>query len=144
MQETATFDKLDLVTEVRNALSNKQTRIALSHLFNNPARTAKLNDFIDELQNIQTGEDGSNIEVAKAKFLKLVDKLPALSALAKTVSGIAEPKALEAALYDIRGAMMMDENQARRIQVKSGVVNVNEAPDATKKRFESMINGEKM
>lgn len=61
-----------------------------------------------------------------------------LAALSRVVIGITEPRELQSALFDIRGAMMMDENQARTLTTQGGIA-INESPAATEKRFNDIL-----
>jgi hypothetical protein len=53
-------------------------------------------------------------------------------------------KELEVALFDIRGAMMMDYNQAEKVKNNKGAMEIDESFDATKKRFDAMLANPKM
>ena len=53
-------------------------------------------------------------------------------------------KELEVALFDIRGAMMMDYNQAEKVKNNKGNIEIDESYVATKKRFDAMLANPKM
>jgi hypothetical protein len=40
--------------------------------------------------------------------------------------------------------MMMDQNQANTVTAQNNIVSMSESPDATKKRFDGMLNNGKM
>ena len=64
------FDSLDKVDSLNTLLTKKETRIALSHLWNNPARKEQVNAFAKSLQSFQMGEKVS-IDDGKKAFLTL-------------------------------------------------------------------------
>ena len=66
-----------------------------------------------------------------------------LAAISRVVAGITDSRELQSALFDIRGAMMMDENQAKTLTTQGGIT-INESPAATEKRFDDILKSGKL
>jgi hypothetical protein len=64
------FDSLDKVDSLNTLLTKKETRLALSHLWNNPARKEQVNAFAKSLQSFQMGEMAT-IDECKTAFISL-------------------------------------------------------------------------
>ncbi len=87
--------------------------MALSHLWNNPFRKVVVNDFVNKMQAFQKGE--GTIKDVKENFINCIEGLKDLKPLAQSVSGLTDERQIQSALFDIRGAMMTDERQARNV-----------------------------
>lgn len=103
------------------------------------------NEFALALQNLSSDNP---IDNAKGKFLTVISKpvlLPAFKDIYAFIQKETDPKKLQLALFDLRGAMMMDMNQAENVsRNKDGSVSVGEGIEATKKRFDAMLNSGRM
>ena len=144
---TDVTESLERISSIGEALSSPQVRKALSHLWLNPTRKPQANIFANAIQNIGTSPTAT-IEQARAEFIQLVTKPNTIKEFVWTVqvlSAMKNARQLSSALYDIRWAMMMDENQARNVSKSTnGSLEVKENMNDTKKRFDAMTSNSRM
>ncbi len=122
-------ENLNRINEIAKELNKAPVRQQLSNLWLGKDRKGAVNDFAQHLQN-------SELDKAKESFNKMTKGLWSLSSLTKSVNWLTKPEDIQSALYDIRGALMMDKNQADKFQ--NGVINESAANSAI--RFNKMLN----
>ena len=123
--QTVTLDSLSRIDAIGKELSKKEIRQQLSNFWLGEPRKTEANKFARALQE-------SDLDSAKSAYINMTKNIGVMNPLRDALSRLSG-RDLQSALYDIRGAMMMDKNQADLFS--NG--NVNEKPIDTKKRVDS-------
>jgi hypothetical protein len=132
----------ELQSSVSDQLKDKKVREQLSRLWDPKAsesRRLALNKFTTELNNIELWVEGANLTKANGYLVEATKGLPVLRNLMKSIENKDWP-ILEAAFFDIRWVMMMDQRQAMNVQVTQNGVEIKKDADAVRNDFYKLLD----
>lgn len=129
---------LGRIDDIQKALSNKAFRVNLSSLLapwsNVRVQASKFALLLQDQKITEARDTFVSMTKGNKNFKSVTDYLKAEK----------DPVKLQAALFDLRGGMMMDVAQANKIQANGTEVSITENIGETQKRFEGMMKNPNM